>query len=98
MVDGGHAARFDEPARSVNDGSRQPLDLELMDTDIAFLSLADLSRLLATRKTSSREIVESFLARIAALDGRLHAYIDVYDNEARLLAKAADLERDAGVA
>src|SRR5216110_2940650 len=68
-----------------------------MDTDIAFLSLADLARLLAARKTSSREIVESFLARIAALDGRLHAYIDVYDNEARVLAKAADLERDAGV-
>src|SRR5216110_2971255 len=68
-----------------------------MDTDIAFLSLADLARLLAARKTSSREIVESFLARIAALDGRLHAYIDVYGEEARALAKAADLERDAGV-
>src|SRR5206468_1709918 len=38
-----------------------------------------------------------FLARIAAIDGRLHAYIDVYDDEARALAKAADLERDAGV-
>ena len=65
--------------------------------DLAFLSLADLSRLLATRETSSREIVDAVLARIASLDGRLHAYIDVYDDEARALAKAADLEREAGV-
>ena len=69
----------------------------MKNADLAFLSLADLSRLLAARKTSSREIVDMFLARIAAIDGRLHAYIDVYDDEARALAKAADLERDAGV-
>ncbi len=68
-----------------------------MNSDLAFLSLAELSRLLAARKTSSREIVQAFLERITALDGRLHAYIDVYDSEARTLAKAADLEREAGV-
>src|SRR5437660_5338299 len=68
-----------------------------MNSDLAFLSLAELSRLFAARKTSSREIVEAFLARIAALDGRLHAYIDVYDSEARTLARAADLEHEAGV-
>ena len=66
--------------------------------DIAFLSLADLSRLLAAGEVSSREIVDQLLARIASLDGRLHAYVDVYEDEARTLAKAADLEREAGVA
>jgi aspartyl-tRNA(Asn)/glutamyl-tRNA(Gln) amidotransferase subunit A len=73
------------------------LDFESMNSNLAFLSLAELSRLLAARKTSSREIVDAFLARITALDGRLHAFIDVYDNEARTLARAADLEREAGV-
>src|SRR6266550_1231426 len=68
-----------------------------MNSDLAFLSLAELSRLLAARKTSSREIVEAFLVRITSLDARLHAYSDVYYSEARTLAKAADLERDAGV-
>ena len=68
-----------------------------MNSNLAFLSLAELSRLLAAGKTSSREIVEAFLARVASLDGRLHAYIDVYESEARTLAKASDLEREAGV-
>ena len=62
----------------------------------AHASLAELSHLLAAGKTSSAEIVDTFLARIAALDGRMHAYIDVYADEAHALAKAADLEREAG--
>src|SRR4051812_9867239 len=69
----------------------------MMVADLASESLSGLSRLLVARQTSSLEIVDTFLARIAALDGRMHAYIDVYADEARVLAKAADLERDAGV-
>jgi aspartyl-tRNA(Asn)/glutamyl-tRNA(Gln) amidotransferase subunit A len=61
-----------------------------------FRSLADFARLLAARALSSREVVDAYLERIAALDPRLHAYVDVYADEARALARAADLERDAG--
>src|SRR5213076_388549 len=64
--------------------------------DPAYSTLADLSRHLAARKVSSREIVDAFLERIAAANERLHAYIDIYGDEARALARAADLERDAG--
>src|SRR5206468_7384953 len=64
--------------------------------DLVYSTLADLSRHLAARTVSSREIVDAFLARIAAADERLHAYVHVYGDEARALAKAADLERDAG--
>ena len=64
--------------------------------DLAFLPPRDLARLLNAREISSREIVDAFLARIASVDSRLHAYVDVYGDEARALAKAADLERDAG--
>src|SRR5205823_932620 len=45
---------------------------------------------IAARRLSPVGIVEAFLARIARLDGKLHAYIDVYGDDARLAAEAAD--------
>ena len=65
--------------------------------NLPFQSLAELSLLLARGATTSREIVEACLARIAHLDGKLHAFVDVYDHDALALADAADLERRAGV-
>ncbi|MET0345021.1 MAG: amidase [Casimicrobiaceae bacterium] len=66
-----------------------------MENDLPFHSLADLARELATGESSSREIVDACLARIAALDGRLHAFIDVYRDDALASADAADRERRA---
>jgi aspartyl-tRNA(Asn)/glutamyl-tRNA(Gln) amidotransferase subunit A len=66
--------------------------------DLPFHSLADLSRLLADGETSSREIVEACLARIDALDRHLHAFVDVYRDDALARADAADRERKAGAA
>lgn len=66
-----------------------------MASDLAFQPLADLARLLAAGEASSREIVEACLARIAALDDRLHAFVDVYRDDAVTAAKGADLERAA---
>src|ERR1700704_6581764 len=68
-----------------------------MDADLPFQSLTDLSRLLAAGQTSSREIVDACLDRIAALDDRMHAFVDVYDDDARAAADAADRARDRGV-
>jgi aspartyl-tRNA(Asn)/glutamyl-tRNA(Gln) amidotransferase subunit A len=68
-----------------------------MPDDLPFQSLTELSHLLADGKTSSREIVEACLARIDALDNRLHAFVDVYRDDARAAADTADLERRAGV-
>lgn len=68
-----------------------------MPADIPFHSLADLSRLLAAGEITSREIVAACLDRIAALDARLHAFVDVYADGALAGAKAADLERSAKV-
>jgi aspartyl-tRNA(Asn)/glutamyl-tRNA(Gln) amidotransferase subunit A len=70
----------------------------MMVSDLPFESLSDLSRLLAAGETSSVEIVDACLARIAALDDRLHAFIDVYADEARTMGEAADRERRAGTA
>ena len=59
-------------------------------------SLTELSRMLAAGETSSTAIVKACLDSIDALDGKLHAFIDVYRDDAMRLAQAADLERNAG--
>lgn len=65
--------------------------------DLADLTLAEQAALLRQGRCSSREIVDAHLARIEHLDGRLHAYVEVYATEARQLAHAADCARAAGL-
>jgi len=64
-----------------------------MSSDLPFQPLTELARRLARGETTSRALVEACLARIAALDGKLHAFVDVYRDDALKLADAADLER-----
>ena len=64
-----------------------------MASDLSLRSLAELADLLVRGEVRSRDIIEACLARIDALDGRLHAFVDVYREEARALADAADRER-----
>jgi aspartyl-tRNA(Asn)/glutamyl-tRNA(Gln) amidotransferase subunit A len=66
-------------------------------TDLTDLTLAEQAELLRTDRCSSRDIVDAHLARIEALDGQLHAFVDVYADEARTLADAADRARAAGL-
>jgi aspartyl-tRNA(Asn)/glutamyl-tRNA(Gln) amidotransferase subunit A len=61
-------------------------------------TLTELARALAERRLSSREIVTGYLERIAALDGRLHSFIEVYRDDALAAADVADQERTAGLA
>src|SRR5215469_11754117 len=58
--------------------------------DPSLLSASELATAITGRKLSPVEIIEAFLARIAAQDQRLHAFIAVYADEARLAAEAAD--------
>lgn len=69
-----------------------------MTDDLPFHSLTELARLLAGGRTTSREIVDACLGRIDRLDDRLHAFVDVWRDDARAAADNADLERRAGVA
>jgi aspartyl-tRNA(Asn)/glutamyl-tRNA(Gln) amidotransferase subunit A len=64
--------------------------------DPGYCSLAELSRRMARGELSSRMVVETCLARIDALDGRLHSFVEVYSEAALACADAADLERRAG--
>src|SRR5687768_15534537 len=59
-------------------------------------SLTELSRMLAAGETSSTAIVSECLGAIDTLDAKLHAFVDVYRDDAMRLAQAADLERNAG--
>jgi aspartyl-tRNA(Asn)/glutamyl-tRNA(Gln) amidotransferase subunit A len=60
------------------------------NTDPCFLPAHRLAAEIAARRLSPVEIVEAALARIAAHDPKLHAYVDVYVDDARLAAEAAD--------
>jgi len=71
---------------------RTPGDATIELTD---LTLAEQAELLRRAQCSSREIVEAHLARIDRLNGKLHAFVDVYAAEARTLADAADAARKA---
>jgi len=58
--------------------------------DPCLLSATELSAAISRRQLSPVEVTDAFLARIAAQDQRLHAFIAVYADEARLAAEAAD--------
>jgi aspartyl-tRNA(Asn)/glutamyl-tRNA(Gln) amidotransferase subunit A len=61
-----------------------------MSTNLAQLPLHALSARLKSRSISPVDIVAACLERITKLDPKLHAFIEVYDKEARLAADAAD--------
>ena len=60
------------------------------DADPAFLPAHVLATEIATQRLSPITVVEAFLARIAAHDPKLHAFVEIYGDEARLAAEAAD--------
>ena len=59
-------------------------------------TLGELAAAIADRKVSALEATEACLARIAKLDGRLHAFITVDAEGARARARALDAELAAG--
>jgi aspartyl-tRNA(Asn)/glutamyl-tRNA(Gln) amidotransferase subunit A len=67
-----------------------------MLADLPFHSLAELGRRLRAGETKSVAIVEACLANIDAQDAKLHAFVEVWRDDSLRLARAADLEREAG--
>ena len=58
--------------------------------DLTQRPVHELSRLLATRAVSPVDLVDAYLARIEKHEPKLHAYTEVYAQEARLAAQGAD--------
>jgi len=64
--------------------------------DLLDLSLVDLAGALAARRVSSREVTDAALARIAATDARVGAFLTVTAERARAQADAADARAAKG--
>jgi aspartyl-tRNA(Asn)/glutamyl-tRNA(Gln) amidotransferase subunit A len=64
--------------------------------DPAWATVADLSRTFAARVLSPVDVLDVLLARIHRHDPVLHAFIALYEPEARLAAEAADLAIRSG--
>jgi aspartyl-tRNA(Asn)/glutamyl-tRNA(Gln) amidotransferase subunit A len=60
------------------------------NTDPALLPAYVMSAEIGARRLSPVDLVEAALARIGAADAKLHAFVEVYADEARLAAEAAD--------
>lgn len=63
-----------------------------MATDPSLVTVAALSRLIARREISPREVVEAYLERVRTLDPLLDAYVTRLESEARADAEAAEAE------
>jgi aspartyl-tRNA(Asn)/glutamyl-tRNA(Gln) amidotransferase subunit A len=63
--------------------------MPLPETDPALLPAQTLASEIGTRRLSPVDLVEALLDRIRAQDGKLHAFVEVYAEEARLAAEAA---------
>ena len=61
----------------------------------AWHGLTQLRELIDRGELSSLELTESLLNRIGRAEGKLHAFVEVYADEARALARAADQARAA---
>jgi hypothetical protein len=59
-------------------------------SDLALLPAHVLSSEIGARRVSPVDLVDALLDRIRANDGKLHAFVEVYSEEARLAAEAAD--------
>jgi len=64
--------------------------MQSTNTDPAFLPAHALSAEFDARRLSPIDLVDALLARIRAKDQKLHAFVEVYADEARLAAEAAD--------
>lgn len=67
-----------------------------MSAPSPFATVTEIIDALKKGECTSLELVEQSLARIAQHDEKLHAFIDVYADEARQAARSADLARQAG--
>ena len=69
---------------------------DIQRSDIPFLNVAELGRLIQAREVSPVEATEAYLERIDRIDGRLNSYITVCHNEARQAAREAEQAIAAG--
>src|SRR4051794_38733278 len=90
--DRGRRAGRAAPSRYHIDHHRQTGD----SMTLCGLSLAELAARLRDGSCSAREIMEVFVARAQTLNPALHAFVEIYADDAIALAEAADRARGSG--
>jgi aspartyl-tRNA(Asn)/glutamyl-tRNA(Gln) amidotransferase subunit A len=83
---------MDENVRASLDDHRDPIPADAL----AFLGIAEAARRMRTGELSPVELTDAYLARIAAIDGQLNAYITVTAELAREQAHVAQVEMARG--
>ncbi len=68
----------------------------MIERDVLELSLSEAARLVSTKEVSPVELVDACLGRIDSVNDKLAAYIEVYRDGARQVAKAAETMISAG--
>lgn len=68
----------------------------MIEHDVLELSLSEAARLVSTKEVSPVELVDACLGRIDSVNDKLAAYIEVYHDGARQVAKAAETMISAG--
>lgn len=68
----------------------------MVATDVLYLTAGELAERVRTRRLSPVELTDAYLARIEAVDPKLHAFVSVTADEARREAAAAAKEIAAG--
>ena len=70
----------------------------MKDDALAFEPIHELSRRLRERSLTARDLLDVYLERIRHYDGKLHAFVEVHEKEARAAAARADGAIEAGAA
>lgn len=73
-----------------------PVERPESDTDLAFMTVAELAYLLREREVTSRELTELYLERLSRYDPQLEAVVTFTEERAREQAARADDELDRG--
>ncbi|MVW70371.1 amidase [Bordetella sp. 15P40C-2] len=68
----------------------------MIANELYFLSAGEASRLIQSRKLSPVELTEAYLARIEAVDDKIHSYLLVMADAARAAARQAEADIQAG--
>ncbi|MCW2697332.1 MAG: amidase [Modestobacter sp.] len=68
----------------------------MTDTGLAGLPATDLARRIRDREVSAAEVTDAALRRVEALDGRLHAFVELTADLAREQARSVDAALAAG--
>src|SRR6476646_1789535 len=77
--------------------SWKPRAKAMNTTDLSYLALHEVRALLDRGEVSSLELTDACLARMAAVDGAVHAFLTITDELAREQARASDTRRANGV-